>query len=228
MNNLRKRERKEEGVKHGSSFRSSNGTMIRKIALVSLVSLLCSTVSFGQFQMGVVAGVNASTQSGIGNIWDNDGVRCRLNAGLVSRYQVNDWLAFKSGIIYSQKGSTIEVERNASAVDQIDKLNYLQIPLQAEFSAPFGKRDHRFFGNVGPYVAFLLDAKRDLDGLKYKMNDQFNDTDFGLSLGFGVEVPFGESSMQVSLNYDMGLSEVADFDGDIRNKSLSLNLAWFF
>lgn len=209
-------------------FRDKKGNVSTKIILIVMMLVLSSSVSFGQLQFGVVAGVNTSTQSGLGDIWDNDGMCCLLNSGIMARYEFNDWLAIKSGLLYTQKGRSLDIEENGLTFAQKEKFNYLQIPVRAEFSAPFGKRAHRFIGHVGPYTALLLDSKKKIDDQKYDLESQTYDADFGFSFGFGVEVPFGENLMQVLINYDMGLSEVAKYDEDLRNKSLSLNVAWYF
>jgi hypothetical protein len=40
-------------------------------------------------------------------------------------------------------------------------------------------------------------------------------------------VPVKNSALQFSLNYDMGIADVAD-NSDIQNKSASFSVAWLF
>ncbi len=235
MNNLKKRENgvapfavetSVQGVGHIK--RAKRSQIMRKLTMIGLILMFSSTLSFGQFKMGAIAGFNVSTQSGIGNIWDNDGIRSNFNVGILPQYKVNDWFALKTGMIYSRKGRTIDVERSGREMEQSEKFNYLEVPLKAEFSALSGKKDHRLFASVGPYAGLLLSSKRTVDNRTYDIEGETYDTDFGLSIGFGVEIPYGENSLQFLLNYDMGLSEVAKYDTDLRNKSLSLSVGWYF
>ena len=235
MNNLKQRENGVTPFKVEASIqevghikKARSNQLMRKLTMVGLIVLFCSTLSFGQFKMGAIAGINASTQSGIGNIWDNDGLRCNFNVGILPQYKVNDWFAIKTGMIYSRKGRSIDVEKNGRELTQSEKFNYLEIPVKAEFSALSGKKDHRLFASVGPYTGLLLSSKRNVDDHTYDIEGETYDTDFGLSIGFGVEIPYGENSLQFLLNYDMGLSEVAKYDTDLRNKSLSLSVGWYF
>ncbi len=200
----------------------------KKLTLLLSLVFLCTSFTFGQVKMGVVGGINASTQSGIGNIWDNDAVACNFQIGLMPQYKVNDWFALKSGLMFSQKGRSIDIINNGSTQKQKDQFSYLEIPLKAEFSALSGNKDHRLFASVGPYAALLLDSKRKIDDETSDLENQTKDSDFGLSIGFGVEYPIGKNSIQVLLNYDMGFSEIAKYDSDLRNKSLSLSMGWYF
>ncbi len=203
------------------------GNTRKLILLVSLV-FLCTSFTFGQIKLGVVGGINASTQSGIGNIWDNEAVACNIQIGLMPQYQFNDWFAMKSGLMFSQKGRSIDILSNGLEQKQKDRFSYLEIPIKAEFSAPSGNKDHRLFASVGPYAALLLDSKKKIDDQTYDLEGQTKDSDFGLSIGFGVEYPLGKNSLQLLLNYDMGFSEIAEYDSDLRNKSLSLSVGWYF
>ena len=201
---------------------------IERILMIGAFSIIGTTLTFAQIQVGAVAGLNTSTQSGLGNIWDNNGIRCNINSGLVAHYRLNDWFALKTGVIYAQKGSSFDILQNGVEVQQADKFRYIEIPLKAEFASKSGVKNHRLFASVGPYVAFLVDSEREINNNDTDLKSQTNDTDFGISWELGVDIPFSKNNMQIYLNYDMGLSEVAKYDTDLKNKSLSLNIAWLF
>lgn len=178
------------------------------------------------FNWGLKAGINASTQAEIGNICDNNDLIVGFNGGLVGRYGFNDWLGVRSGLDFQMKGTRCEV----LGVDVTNRLNYLLLPVKAEFStgekAGF-KNGQRLFFATGPYAGYLLNAKAIKDDVTVDL-DVYNDFDFGWSFELGYKIPVNKNNvLQFSLNYDMGISEVAD-DTDSENKSASLNVTWLF
>jgi hypothetical protein len=200
--------------------------LLKQLIGTGTLFFLGTLFSFSQIQVGAVGGINSSTQSELGNIWDNEGIYSNFNAGLVSRYKLNDWFAFKANVLYSQKGRSYDINENGTETNRTDKFSYLEIPVKAEFSAPLGKQ--RLFAAVGPYVGFLLDSKKEVNNITTSLNDQTKGTDFGVAMEIGLELPVGKNAFQFSLNYDMGLSKIADYDTDLRNKTLSLNVGWLF
>ena len=104
-------------------------------SLLMLVIMLISGVEIASAQQGfnggIKAGINASTQSEIGNICDNNDLVAGFNGGLVGRYGFNDWLGVRSGLDFQMKGTKCEV----LGVDVTNRLNYLLLPVKAEFSA---------------------------------------------------------------------------------------------
>jgi hypothetical protein len=168
--------------------------------------------TFAQVEWGIKAGLNASTQSEIGNICDDNGLRVGFNGGIIAKYQMNNWLALKSGLDYQLKGLKCDVTGEDSKRE--NKLSYLVLPVKAEFSASekagFNNGQRLFFA-TGPYLGYLLDAKQTINKQTTDMSD-LNDVDFGWTFELGFEFPVLKSNaLQVSLNYDMGLSEIAEY-----------------
>ncbi len=197
--------------------------------LILLFMILGSySFSFAQLQWGVKFGTNASTQSEVGNIGDNDGLKIGFNFGIIAKYQMNDWMALKSGLEYQKKGRKYDLAGENSEVK--DNLRYLVLPVKAEFSASEKagfENGQRLFFATGPYLGYLLDAEQKINDETTDLNEM-NDVDFGWSFEVGMEFPvFKNYALQVSLNYDMGLMEIAD-DTDMQNKSASLNLSFLF
>jgi len=200
-----------------------NGSLI-------LFILLFLTVATAEAQMhlGLKLGANASTQSGIGNIGDDNALITGLNAGVIAKYDFNDWLAIKTGIEYQGKGKKFDSKLLNTKVE--NQLQYLILPVKAEFSASEKaglKNGNRIFFATGPYFGYLFDAKQkqhnitdDLTGL--------NDFDFGWSYELGFEFPVLKSNtIQLSLNYDMGVEKIAE-NASVQNKSASINLGFIF
>jgi hypothetical protein len=201
-------------------------TFIRNSITLAILFFMGTILTYGQLRIGATAGFNSSTQSGLGNIWDNEGIYCGLNAGLTAKYQFNDWFALKANALYSQKGRKTDVDVNGAEKNRTDRFGYFEVPVKAEFSSAVGKQ--RLFFAAGPYAAFLLDSKQKLNGKTTSLNDQAKGGDFGAAMELGVGIPVQKQTIEVSLNYDMGLTKIAGYDSDLRNKTLSLNVGWFF
>jgi len=201
---------------------------LQRAVLIFLVIAGNTTHTFAQLDWGVKLGANASTQSEIGNICDDNNLKVGLNAGILARYYFNDWLAVKSGLDYQGKGKKCDLKDGNT--EQTTKLNYLVLPVKAEFSASEKagfKNGQRLFFATGPYFGYLLNAKQTIQDKTIDLED-LNNFDLGWSFELGFEFPvFKSNALQVSLNYDMGLREVAD-GIDVQNKSASLNLGFFF
>jgi len=201
---------------------------ISKLGMVIVLLLGISSTSFAQFNWGVKAGLNASTQSEIGKITDDNGLKAGFNFGVIARYQMNDWMALKSGIDYQGKGLKCDLKDSDSELR--DNLQYLILPVKAEFSASEKagfKNGQRLFFATGPYFGYLLDAEETIQEQTTDLED-LNDFDFGWSFEIGMEFPvLKNKALQVSMNYDMGISEISN-DSDIQNKSASLNLGFLF
>lgn len=217
----------EEGVSESSNHRTFEKLNPRVIVLIFLL-LGFSINGFAQFQWGVKLGANASTYSEIGNLCDNSDLRVGFNGGVVAKYQMKDWLALKSGLEYQLKGMKCDVSGEDYKLET--KLNYLVLPVKAEFiageKAGFKNGQHLFLA-TGPYFGYLLDAKQKVQNQTTDL-DEFNDLDFGWTLEIGYEFPILKKTVfQVSLNYDMGIKEIAE-DADIQNKTAAINFGFLF
>ncbi len=197
---------------------------MKHVKTISLLLLMMTSVqAFSQLEMGAQLGMGASTQADLGNICKNDDVRCGMNFGLLARYQTNDWLAVKSGLLYSQKGSQPDDS------DETYRTNYLQLPVKAEFSSALKQGNaSRIFLATGPYLGTCLKAEYESGGLKSDMKDEVNSADVGWAFELGFQLPVASQKLLLSLNYDMGFSEVFKGQDDIQNKTLSLNLGFLF
>ncbi len=195
--------------------------------LIVLSGILMASAQEG-FNWGLKAGINASTQSEIGNICDDNNVVAGFNGGLAGRYGFNDWLGVRSGLDFQMKGTLCD--KSGMEPDVTNRLNYLLLPVKAEFSASEKagfKNGQRLFFATGPYAGYLLNAKQIKNDVKTDL-DSYKNFDFGWSFEIGYQVPvLKKNALQFSLNYDMGIAEVAD-NTDRQNKSASFSVAWLF
>ena len=191
--------------------------------MIASVLMLFSVQAFSQLEIGLQVGLSASTQSELGNIWNDENLCCGINAGLLVRYQFSDWFALKSELSYNPKGRKIDDS------NQTYHFDYLELPLKAEFSAPVqsGKAGRIYFA-TGPYIASRLKAELDNNGLTTDLKHETKKTDTGISLELGFQFPVAKQNLQVGLNYDMGLTRIYNNNDDLKNKNLSLIIGFLF
>lgn len=111
-------------------------------------------------------------------------------------------------------------------------LNYIEIPFLTHVT--FGKRRLRYFVNLGPKVAFLLNDK---ETRNFATNDAphgkavQNRIDYGLCAGTGFELRTGLGSFLLEGRYYFGLGDIfsnakgEDFSRSANN-SISVNLTY--
>jgi outer membrane protein W len=116
--------------------------------------------------------------------------RTSINLGAIAEYYFNDRWSFRSGLLYDSKGTRLSGRQFGG--EFVDKLNYLAIPLHANWH--FG-RNRGWFLNFGPTLGFLLSAKADTPSGEIDIKDALESTfDFGLSLGIGYKFMTSEKS----------------------------------
>jgi len=199
---------------------------ITKLSLLSILLIYLSRSANAQLQFGGKIGIGGATQSKLGNICDNTDLRLVYNAGLTAKNQFNEWFALKGDVMYSQKGSSYDIEESGSTTEVTNKLGYLLVPVKAEFSAPVKKS--KIFFATGPYAGFLLHADQDINDVLTDMKDNTKSTDLGLTMELGFIKPLSRFDLVFSLNYYMGITEIYEFDEDIQNKVLTCNIGILF
>ncbi|HYQ56794.1 MAG TPA: porin family protein [Draconibacterium sp.] len=204
------------------------GRSLLMILLTGVTTLGSTFVSKAQMSYGIKAGVGVACQSDLLRIADNCDALFSPSFGLVGKYQFSDSFALKSGLEYQYKGRSFTEENS----DISDKLQYLTLPVKAEFSAGekagFNKGQRVYFA-IGPYLSYLLDAEKKLDNQTSDLSDDTKNFDTGLSYELGIEFPvFNQKTLQVGLNYDMGFVELYKSEPDLHNKMASISLGLLF
>lgn len=206
---------------------SEKWNQIKRLSvLVFFIGL--ATISNAQFEYGVKVNAGIGCQSDLLELANNCDIRFCPSIGLFGRYQLTEAFALKSGLEYLQKGRSFDKEETKLT----DKLNYINLPVKAEFSAGEKagfKKGQRVFFAVGPYLSYLLDAERELNNVTYGNKENTKDFDFGLSFEIGFEFPvFTDKALQIGLNYDMGLVEIYKTEADLHNKMTSVSFGLLF
>ena len=193
---------------------------MKKTILFFALTLLTLTTTRAQSDKGDMTiepriGVNFSTYASDADF----DTRISFAGGAVFEYYFNDRWSLRSGLLYDPKGSEDDF-------DNIDKLNYLTLPINANWH--FGRK-RNWYLNFGPGIAFLLSAETELaDGGTVDIKSLVPSTDFGLTLGIGHKFDIGEN-IQLVIDYQgfagfVNLDETGVLPVDIRNGRDSFNV----
>jgi opacity protein-like surface antigen len=176
----------------------------------------------GDFTLAPQIGINLATYyAGSSDVtFDN---RNSFAGGLVGEYYFSDRWSLRSGLLYDPMGAI-------DGFDNVDKLNYLTIPLNANWH--FGS-NRNWYLNFGLGVAILLSAEVELsDGTTIELKDSIPGSDFGLMLGIGYKFNVSDN-VQLYIDYQgyggfSNLYEANNLPFDLRNSRSSFNLGCVF
>jgi opacity protein-like surface antigen len=176
----------------------------------------------GDFTLAPQIGINLATYyAGSSDVtFDN---RNSFAGGLVGEYYFSDRWSLRSGLLYDPMGAI-------DGFDNVDKLNYLTIPLNANWH--FGS-NRNWYLNFGLGVAILLSAEGELsDGTTIELKDSIPGSDFGLMLGIGYKFNVSDN-VQLYIDYQgyggfSNLYEANNLPFDLRNSRSSFNLGCVF
>lgn len=198
---------------------------VKHLLIVSTLVFFSNVVS-AQFQFGGSIGIGGATQSEFCDIYNNSDLIMGYNAGLVFKNQFNDWFALKTNLNYSKKGSSFDFLENSQTTEQKERLNYLNIPLKAEFSTPL--KNQKLFFATGPYIGFLLDAEKEVNSTTTNTKDQFKNNDFGFAFELGIIKTVSDFDLQFSIDYEMGFAEISEMDCTVNNKAMTFSVGVLF
>jgi hypothetical protein len=159
-----------------------------------------------------------------------------FHAGVFVKVPVTEGFSLQPEVLYSMKGTLVNYSATIADGESRYNLNYIEVPLYIVFNL---SDDFNF--HVGPYAAFLLNAKVNSDVSVLSIinvdneedldRDNFNLFDYGLSGGLG----FSYEKLELGFNYGLGLQRVVKEDelldlllGDSRNSVIQIYLALSF
>ena len=190
--------------------------MRTKLLSVVLLALAISNSAFSQQSRAIVkAGVNLAnvSTSSDGNI-DKANMLTSFQVGLVGDIHVTSLLYFQPGIVFTGKGSKIEIgrpEENLYA-KQTSNPFYIEVPANLVIKLPFNSESHFFIG-AGPYGAIGVagKAKTDMTVLGFNSNSEN-------SIKFSNDDPstFGEEEgvgLGVLKRFDYGVNGIIGIEG---------------
>lgn len=189
-----------------------------------LALVFISTTSYAQINLGVRNGIAATTFAPKGNLPDNNNVTFAYTAGAFLDLQVSKSLFVQPEINYVRKGRSMETTELNTSIETDYTIHYLQIPvlLQYRDDEMQNKHGYIFYFNAGPFVALALDDQT--KPVLAVIPAESRKTDWGATLGIGIQTPICGKDIRFDLRYDMGLSEIANQPKDYRTKALSLTV----
>ncbi|MDR1581718.1 MAG: PorT family protein [Prevotellaceae bacterium] len=205
--------------------------MFKKVLVVIAIAILTAGSAQAQLRFGARAGFNLTNLSGDVN---NTKFKPGFQIGAVGDYSINEAFAIQPGLVFATQGCAVK----ETGYENKMTLNYLQVPINAQYKLNLGGKT--LLLQAGPYLGFGLGGKEkgkeDFDGdgnwedfdEKIKMgsgNDaDFKTFDFGIGLGAGIQ--FG--NIQAGLGYNLGLANINNGTGSIKNGGLAITLTYLF
>jgi hypothetical protein len=229
--------------------------MNKKIYAILIAVVFTASVQ-AQFTLGVRAGVNLTNFSQLdeegkelGKDYKSES-KLGFQIGLVGDYAVSENFSIQPGVIFAQQGAKYSDDDSDAKI--VFNLNYLQVPINAQYKLLFGERLALTL-QAGPYVGYGLNGKMKFwgeDGKKIsdsdlnegltgdekdwfkikfgsdKEKDNMKAFDFGV--GFGAGLQFGNAHL--GLGYNLGLMNIAHSDGksSTKNNGLVFTLTYLF
>lgn len=202
--------------------------------LVLFMFLTCSsTILMAQVKFGVKTGLNLSTQSELGMLWDNNDMKIGYSIGATFDYRFHSAISLQSEINYQTTGLSYK-NNSENPQEVVTDYDYYNIPLllKGRFSDQLGLSEKwtvSFYG--GPYYSYLRSAEIESKNNGITTSDDYDDfsnsSDWGLVLGGEVSRNISKGELFFDLRYEMGLTDVLDND-DIKNKIIGIGLGYRF
>jgi hypothetical protein len=198
------------------------------------------------FCVALTVGVNAQVRFGakVGGTLSNlttkyDGVtEDAFKAGIgfklggVLEYSFSESFALQPELLYVI--NSVKPKEEEEEVSSKFVLQSIQLPVN--FKYKFGVENLKFYAAAGPYLGYIVSAKAKvkMEGVSASV-DLFNDNeeielglkhlDFGVGVGFGVEV----SKFTVGVGYQYGLANLTSIDkASLKLGTFNLSVGYFF
>jgi hypothetical protein len=167
-------------------------------------------------------------------IWSDDfKMKPGFHIGATAEFKLTEIFSFETGLLLTTKGYKMERERFFMDTYESEvNFLYLDIPLLTKASFDIG--DTRIYGVFGPYLGIGLSGKGEskagpneketvLFEYDVEWGRDFKRTDFGLTLGAGVEL----NSIQIGLTYSLGLANIYLENGETqKHRVLGISLGY--
>ena len=167
--------------------------------ILTFAIFIITSLSFSQNKFAVFTGLNYTyfTDGFVGQIGGEDSIG--LQIGALYEISLNDKIAFRPKIIFSQQGDRTKTEYKNGSLELSDidyKLNYLNFPLDFKFW-------NKIYMIAGPQIGFLITEKYEEVFIgKVKSN-----VELGLNLGTGFKI----NKVFLEFGIYQGLSRVLNY-----------------
>ena len=164
--------------------------------------------------------------------------------GVIGEYSISNNFAIKPGILFATQGykavqsDMVLDDMMGHGAEVTININYLQVPVNAQYKIDLGGRDILF--QAGPYFSYAIGGQtttqitlNDLPSYEKKKNDlvfgkkegQLSPFDFGLGFGIGLQL----DAIQIGLDYKFGLANLTNVDkASMKNRGFSITAIYFF
>jgi hypothetical protein len=189
---------------------------MKKVLLVAVL-VTAAVVSQAQVRFGAKAGINIATLGG-DDLDDAEGKKSNTGfyfGGLVN-IPLSSNFAFQPELIYSAKQG-LEFDDDGDEVNL--NLNYINIPLMLQYMS------NGFVVEAGPQIGFNISSKYKTMGIEVDFDDAIKGIDFGANFGLGY---ITNSGFGFNARYNLGLSNIAEEDGDIKNRVFQVGVVYMF
>lgn len=201
---------------------------MKKLRLSLVVAMLAIvTAASAQLNLGIKGGLNMSNFYG-DEINDNN-MKLGFHVGLAADYDFAPSMAIQTGLLFTTKG----FQYKTSALEYTENLMYLQVPVHFAYKQEVTPGTRIVF-HAGPYVAYGVGGKRDIKvgtfelpgGDKIFGDEAGQRKAFDAGLGLGVGAEFGR--FLVDIGWDMGLVNISNTNGDVKNQNAYLSVGYKF
>ncbi len=201
--------------------------------LMLLLIFLTFTVK-SQIKFGIKEGLNFSTQSELGMLWDNNDMKTGFTLGATFDYRFHKTISLQTELNYKRKGLAYEQNEPDGKKDINNSYDYYNIPLliKGRFNEELGLTEQwsvSFYS--GPYYSYLRKAESEVEEsgqtIVTDYEDESNNYDWGMVFGGEVARVFDKGELFLDLRYEMGLHDVVKND-DIKNKVIGLAIGYRF
>jgi len=199
---------------------------LKKLYSLILLSLTLTLSSgFSQMRYGVTVGLNSSYVEGDYEYASKKG----SNFGVFLEKKYNPYIDIVGEVGLTKKGFLNDSDYYwLSDEEVINYFNYIQANMLLKLKMPGGQGPLRPNLFVGPYFSILTLAESEIyqnNRRDYYEIQDMRGYDFGVILGFGLDIPFGPIRPNVSLRYESGVKDInEDIDVKLKNKSISFVL----
>ncbi len=170
--------------------------------------LLLARPALGQrapLEIGPVLGLNIATLKGVpAPDPTQPSSRTGFELGVAATHPLSGGLGLETALLYATKGALYNGGVTVAS-------SYIEIPVRISYTVPL--EGSRLMPRLvaGPYVGLETGCRISASGTQpYGCSQNFTDKsfDYGVGGGAGLGVPMGRGTLDVTLRYDIGLTDV--------------------
>ena len=164
--------------------------MKTKGLILSGTLILLTLTLNAQIKFGIKEGLNFSTQSELGMLWDNNDIKTGFTLGATFDYRFHSVISLQTELNYKTEGSAYEIKETSGKKGVNMNYNYYNVPLllKARFNEQLGLNESwlvSFYG--GPYYSYLnkSESEIEVDGITTvtDFEDNADESDYGMIFG---------------------------------------------